>query len=249
MANLFQRERQRVIDACRRLADTGYWVGTGGSLALRLDSKHLAATPSGTDYYLLQPADIAVLRVADLKQVSGTLPPSVESAMHAVMLEFWPQMEASIHTDQPIASAAAILDRSIPISDASHIAALGREVAITGYGPSGTIFLRHALRKKLRSDIHAYLLRGHGVICISPTLGEAEGRLALIEAVAARFLRQGISDHNAKPTALSRVALQVLMLHDQGLPVAPHGSDNRAGVSPDERAIEPLKPIRPGRSG
>jgi L-fuculose-phosphate aldolase len=237
MTNLFQRERQHVIDAGRRLADTGHWVGTGGSLALRLESKHLAVTPSGTDYYLLQPADIPVLRFAGLKQVSGTLPPSAESAMHAAMLEFWPHMEASIHTDQPIASAAAILNQSIPISDASDIAALGREITIAGYGPSGTIFLRHALRNKLRSDIHAYLLRNRGVICISPALGEAERRLALIEAVAARFLRQGISAHNAKPTAFSRVALQVLMLRDQGLPV------------PNQRAIKLLTPIGPGRSG
>ncbi len=185
----FPRRRQ-LIEACLQLAEQGFLAATGGNLALRLDEHYFAVTPSATDYYALTPDNIAVLRLQDLEQVAGNLPPSVESGLHAAMLRAKPSMQASVHTHQPLASAVALLDMPLPLKDAGDVAALGAQVAIVGYAPSGTGMLVRALRKQIKPDVHAYLLRNHGLICAAPTLADAVHRVARIESAAAAFLQQ-----------------------------------------------------------
>jgi L-fuculose-phosphate aldolase len=204
----FPRRRQ-LIDACLQLAERGFLAATGGNLALRLDEHYFAVTPSATDYYALAPDNIAVLRLQDLEQVAGNLPPSVESGLHAAMLRAKPAMQASVHTHQPLASAVALLDISLPLVEAADIAALGREVTIVGYAPSGTGMLVRALQRRLRPDVHAYLLRNHGLICAAPNLADAVHGVARIESAAAGFLQR----HAARlphGSSLRRLALAAL---------------------------------------
>ena len=82
--------KTQVIQACLTLAEAGYLAGTGGNVALRVNDELFAVTPSGADYYALQPDDICVLRLDTLEQMEGSLKPSVESAMHACMLPIRP---------------------------------------------------------------------------------------------------------------------------------------------------------------
>jgi L-fuculose-phosphate aldolase len=182
--------RRLLIDACLQLAERGFLAATGGNLALRLDEHYFAVTPSATDYYALTPENIAVLRVTDLGQVAGDLPPSVESGLHAAMLRAKPDMQASVHTHQPLASAVALLNVSLPLNEAADVAALGSEVAIVGYAPSGTGMLVSALRRRLKPGVNAYLLRNHGLICAAPGLAEAVNHVARIESAAAAFLER-----------------------------------------------------------
>jgi len=189
----FLAERQSVIVACLKLAEQGYLAGTGGNLALRLDAEHFAVTPSAADYYTLAPTDIAVLRLDTLVQVAGDMAPSVESAMHATLLRAKPQMQASVHTHQPIASAVTLLNKALPLHDAADVAALGPCVEIVGYAPSGTSLLVRALRRRLRPEVNAYLLRNHGLICTAKSLDEAVGLVARIEKAAGIFLLQRAS--------------------------------------------------------
>jgi len=188
--NQFTDARQRLILACVRLAEQGYLAGTGGNLALRLDAAHFAVTPSAADYYGLLPADIAVLRLDTLEQVAGDLPPSVESGLHAALLRSAPQMAASVHTHQPLASAVSLVNARLPLSDAADVAVLGSALELVSYAPSGTRWLVRALRRRLRPDVHAYLLRNHGVICRAATLESAVALVVRIELAAAAFLRE-----------------------------------------------------------
>lgn len=194
----FQAQRQQVIDTCLRLADQGYLAGTGGNVALRVDDAHFAVTPSAADYYGLRPAQIAVLRLDTLAQVSGDMKPSVESAMHATMLRRWPARPASVHTHQPVASALALLGQALPLTEADDVAALGPRVELVPYAPSGTALLVRGLRRRLSDGIHAYLLRNHGLICTGPGLDEAAQLVARIEAAAALWLLQQAGQLPAK---------------------------------------------------
>jgi L-fuculose-phosphate aldolase len=211
--NAFQAERQQLIAACLQLAERGFLAGTGGNLALRLDAQHFAVTPSAADYYALTVEDIAVLRLSDLAQVAGNLPPSVESGLHAEMLRAKPLMHASIHTHQPLASAVGLLNTPLPLRDAADIAALGPQAVIVGYAPSGTGLLVRALRGRLQAGVQAYLLRNHGLICAAPTLAEAVNLVGRVEHAAALYLR----DHAAKlppAHALRQLALAALASAD-----------------------------------
>ena len=58
---------------------------------------------------------------------------------------------------------------------------LGQKAALVGYAPSGTGWLASKLRKTLRPEINAYLMRNHGVVCCGPTLGETVARVEALE--------------------------------------------------------------------
>jgi L-fuculose-phosphate aldolase len=184
--------QKQVLDACLRLADRGFLAGIGGNVALRIDEELFAVTPSAADYYTMQPQDICVLRLDTLKVIEGTKQPSVESGLHARLLRFRGDAGASVHTHQPIASAVALLNESIPLTDPAQREALGPEIRIVAYGPSGTGMLVRALGKRLRPDVNAYLLRNHGLVCAGATMERAIANVEMVERVAAQFLRAGI---------------------------------------------------------
>ncbi len=206
----YSSHKQQVIQACLTLAEAGYLAGTGGNLALRINDELFAVTPSGADYYALQPDDICVLRLDTLQQVEGSLKPSVESAMHACMLRFKRDMQASVHTHQPLASAVALLNIDLPVQGEAQRRALGERVAIVPYAPSGTSFLVRAFGRKLRADLQGYLLKNHGVICAAPDRTEAIAHVGRIEAAAAEFLRQRIAAANTAPARVRELALACL---------------------------------------
>jgi len=206
----FTAHKQQVIEACLTLSKAGYLAGTGGNLALRLNDELFAVTPSGADYFALQADDICVLRLKNLEQLEGNLKPSVESAMHATMLRFKSAMQASVHTHQPMASAVALLNIDLPLTDTQDRLALGEKVAIVPYAPSGTGFLVSNFKKCLRADLHAYLLKNHGVICAASDMAGAIANVSRIEAAAAHFLRMQINNFSALSPALRALTLDAL---------------------------------------
>lgn len=188
----FVDERQAVADMCRRMADRGFFSGTGGNIGLRLDDGLFAVTPSATDYYRVGARDVAVLRLDTLEQVEGERSPSVEKGLHARMLRIFPARRASLHTHQPVASTVTLLHEAMPWLPGSDLTAFGRHVALVPYRPSGTGMLVRALEKALKADIYAYLLASHGVICSAPDLDGATDMAGRVEAAAANFLRRRI---------------------------------------------------------
>lgn len=193
----FDPVRREVIATCRQLADRGYLAGTGGNVACRIDDEHFAITPSASDYYSLTAEDICVLRLNDLGQVAGDKRPSVEHKLHANLLRARRDCRASIHTHQPIASACSLLARDLEIDEPALQAVLGRKAVCVGYAPSGTIWLASKLRKSLRPDVNAYLLRNHGVVCCGTSLEEAVTRVEALETACGEFFRNAIAARKA----------------------------------------------------
>jgi L-fuculose-phosphate aldolase len=170
----FQALRERVVRTCIELADRGFVAGTGGNVALRADDEHFVVTASGVDYYTMSAADVCVVRFSDGEQVDGGLIPSVESDMHARILSARPELGASVHTHQPVASAYTLLAKSLDVQDSARRSRLGRVVAWVGYAPSGT-------------GLRACLMRNHGVVCVGKDESEALIRIAALEAECAAF--------------------------------------------------------------
>ena len=194
---IFDEARRAVVATCLELAEKGYLSGTGGNIAYRIDDDHFAVTPSATDYYTMRPEDACVLRLDNLRRVAGERP-SVESRLHAYVLRAWGDCRASIHTHQPIASAYALLGRSLEIRHPQRQATLGPRVVLVEYAPSGTRWLAGKLRKALRPGIDAYFLRNHGVVCCGPTLGETVARVEALESACAAFFRGAIGQRNSR---------------------------------------------------
>ena len=133
----FKTVRESVLKTCRSLADQGFLAGTDGNVAMRADDQHFCVTPSATDYYTMEPDDICVVRLEDLKQLAGERKPSVESGLHALVLRARPDCIVGIHTHQPIASAYTLLAKPLNVERTEHRQLLGSTVPCAGYAPSG----------------------------------------------------------------------------------------------------------------
>lgn len=206
----FAWERQDVADMCRTLADAGYFAGTGGNLGLRLTDKLMAVTPSATDYYLVRAEDVVILDIDTLAVIEGEKVPTVEKSLHAAMLKMHPQHKASLHTHQPVASAVALAHEVLPWPAGIDSAGLGPHIAVIPYRPSGTGMLAKTFRKKLRPDIHAYLMASHGVICSAPDLQAGLDVIRKIDAAAAAFLRERVQKRNNLDKPLQANLLKTL---------------------------------------
>ncbi len=202
--------RRQVVDLCRDLAARGYFAATGGNIALRVDSELLAVTPSATDYYSMQPDDVALLRLADLCQIEGTRPPSVETALHAGQLRARPECHCSIHTHQPMASACTLLGEPPQVEGVALQSLLGTRIEMIGYAPSGTRWLAAKLAKAVRRDVNIYLMRNHGAVCCGPDAVTTVARVVALEQLATEYLRERIQAR-ADAEAPLRPVLQRLL--------------------------------------
>lgn len=189
----YQDVQQQVVDACLRLADRGYLAGTGGNVALRASGTEFAVTPSASDYYTMRAADICILRLDTLAVIEGALKPSVESGIHARTLRARPDCKASVHTHQPLASAVALLGIALPVVHPEAQQALGFDIPLVPYGPSGTGLLAAAYGKRVRADANAYLLSSHGLVCCGVSLEAAMANVEWVEREAAGYLRRRIA--------------------------------------------------------
>jgi L-fuculose-phosphate aldolase len=182
--------RQTVVDLCVELSRRAYLAGTGGNIAIRIDTDRFAVTPSATDYLSMQATDVCVLRLDDLTQLGGERTPSVESGLHAKVLRARPDIGCSIHTHQPVASACALLGKELEVSPESLRKSLGNRVPVVGYAPSGSGWLSSKLGRTLRDDTQAYLMFNHGVLCCGSTTSAAVQVVEDLETLARRHLKQ-----------------------------------------------------------
>jgi len=200
--------RRHVVELCLELSRRGYFAGTGGNLMLRIDTELVAVTPSALDYHAMTAADVCVLRLADLSPVEGERTPSVESSLHARVLRAKPDMGCSIHTHQPVASACALIGRTLEVPHAMR-ASLGTHVPVVGYAPSGSGWLASRLHRTLEPGVNAYLMRNHGILCCGRDSAAAMQAVDDLESVARTLLSERISAqasaHATTKSALLRV--------------------------------------------
>ena len=77
---------QQVVDICRELLARGYLKANEGNVSVRIPgSEQFAITASGRDYDKLTVDDVCILDL-DLKVVSGTQKPSIESGLHLSLI-------------------------------------------------------------------------------------------------------------------------------------------------------------------
>src|SRR3990167_4074421 len=188
-----EKARQCVVDLCIELSRRGYLAGTGGNVALRIDAGQFAVTPSATDYLTMSAADVCVLRLSDLARIEGDRAPSVETGLHAQVLRRRPDTQCSIHTHQPAASACALLGQALDVNEPDARRALGPCVPVIGYMPSGTSLLAGMTGRALRSDVNAYLMRNHGVLCCGASVAAALLAVEQLERLAQRRLSARIA--------------------------------------------------------
>jgi L-fuculose-phosphate aldolase len=184
-------QRAMLVSICQNLAQKGYLAGTGGNIMVRVGIDEVLVTPSAKDYHTLESSDICVLSLSDLSIIEGNAKPSVESAMHAVILRQRADIAVSIHTHQPLTSACSLLDIDLDLNDHQK-QLLGSTVVPIHYAPSGTSLLASKVKRAISPDSNAYLLKNHGVICLGKTFSAAIEALDTLECIALASLRKSL---------------------------------------------------------
>lgn len=197
--------RRHVIDMCQTLSRLGHFSGTGGNIALRIDEELIAVTPSGRDYLTMAADDVCVLRLSDLHQVEGHCPPSVETGLHAQVLRARPDVKASVHTHQPVASACALLGHPLQVPEGPLRRSLGSRVPVAGYAPSGSRWLSSKVARQIRPDINAYLMLNHGALCCGATAWAAMQAVDDLETLAKEVLLQRAMARGVREPAMQPV--------------------------------------------
>lgn len=118
-------------------------------------------TPSGIDFFEIQPADIVILDLAG-NVVEGTRVPSSEWLMHLQLYQERTDINAVIHAHTPYATVLACLREPLP---ASHymVAVAGPDVRVADYATYGSRALADNAARAMR-DRHAVILANHGLL-------------------------------------------------------------------------------------
>ena len=184
----YQIYKQEVVNTCHTLLERGYLKATEGNISARISGQNtFAITPSNYDYSKMQVNDICILDF-DMQPIEGEMKPSIESGMHAAVYQTRADVHCIIHTHQPYASALALIKMPIPALFDEQVRFLGRSVDIIPYAPSGTGFLKNAVKAKVKNNNNAFILQNHGVLVFGVTMEQAIHNMALLEKCALTYL-------------------------------------------------------------
>jgi L-fuculose-phosphate aldolase len=173
---MLERERERVAEAARRLADDGHVTGTAGNVSVRAGDL-VAVTPTGARLDAIAPGEVAVVDLNG-QQVDGDLVPTSELGLH---LGVYGRYEAGavVHTHPPFATAVACVVDELPVVHYQFVA-LGGSVRVAPYATFGTAELADATLEALEGRSVA-LMANHGAIAYGPDLDLAMQQSDLLE--------------------------------------------------------------------
>nr|WP_220084778.1 L-fuculose-phosphate aldolase [Dolosigranulum pigrum] len=154
--------RDQLIAYGKKLVETNLTKGTGGNLSIfDREAGHMAITPSGIDFFEIQPEDIVIMTL-DGDIVEGERTPSSEWVMHKIFYENREDIGAMIHAHTMYATVMATLRWDLPPSH-YMVAVAGKNVRVADYATYGTPELAENAYEAMK-DRRAVLLANHGII-------------------------------------------------------------------------------------
>lgn len=166
---ILKQEREQVVEFGKKLLELGLTVGTFGNVSVyNAEEKLMAISPSGMDYFQINPQDVVVL-TPDGKKVDGDAKPSSECDLHRIFYQKRPGIHAVIHTHSVYATTLACLHWKIePIH--YEVAYAGPDVPCIPYVQFGTYELAQAALRAMGDDHYACLLGNHGLLSVGRNL-------------------------------------------------------------------------------
>lgn len=159
---LLQEERKLIVEYGKKLIDTGLTVGTGGNISIfDKASGYMAISPSGLEYYQLKEDDVIIM---DLNGniIEGSLKPSSEYEMHAIVYRNRADVTAMIHTHALYATTISCLNIDLPAVDYLVAHSGGKDIKCAKYATFGTKELAENALAAMEGR-KAVLLANHGI--------------------------------------------------------------------------------------
>ncbi len=191
--------RRALVSLAREFHARGWMPGTAGNLSARVDGDTFWITASGLPKGGLEEGDFLRLTLeGQVVEGDGTLRPSAESAIHAVVYRLFPQARACLHVHS---LAAARVSRrqppdrhELPLPDLEILKGLGiweasPQVRLALFdNPLAVSHIARAVERRFRLEppaLPALLIRSHGTTVWGESLQQAYDRLECLEFILA----------------------------------------------------------------
>ncbi len=178
---------QDIKDAGVRLLDENLVQGTWGNIGVRLDDKYMLATPSGIDYVMLKPEQMAKVDMETLEW-TGTNKATSEKGIHAICLKNGDGITASIHTHPFYGCILAAMGKAMPVPE-KYRDVLGDEIPCAKAALPGTSGLVKNVAAAI-GNAPACFMAHHGVIVRGKDLEDAFNVCRALEDACRDYLTQ-----------------------------------------------------------
>lgn len=174
--------RAEICEVGRRVYARGYVASNDGNISVRLDDRHLLATPKSVSKGFMTP-DMMVVTDMQGNKVSGHRDASTELKMHLAVYEMRPDVTAVVHAHPPLSTGFAVA--GIPLNKSSLaeiIFSLG-SVPIAEYATPSTQELPDAVKRYITAH-DGLLLANHGALTCGQGLMNAYYKMETMEHFA-----------------------------------------------------------------
>lgn len=197
MAYEIEEAKRLVVEAGKKLIETGLIARTWGNVSARISDTQFVITPSGRAYETLTPEEIVVVNIDDCSY-EGDIKPSSEKGVHAAAYRHHPTVDFVIHTHQKAATIVSITGMEIRDIYDEFKPVLGDKVPVAEYAMSTT----NSLRKKVEMCImmnpgcRAIMLMHHGTLCMGDTYEDAFNIADNLEKCCEKVIKDNYLRHS-----------------------------------------------------
>ncbi|MCC8016473.1 MAG: class II aldolase/adducin family protein [Clostridiales bacterium] len=197
MAYEIEEAKKLVVDAGKKLIESGLIARTWGNVSARISDTQFVITPSGRAYEDLTPDEIVVVNI-DGCSYEGDIKPSSEKGVHAAAYRHHPTVDFVIHTHQKAATIVSITGMEIRNVYDEFKPVLGDKVPVADYAMSTT----DSLRKKVEMCImmnpgsRAIMLMHHGALCMGDNYEHAFALAETLEKCCEKVIKDNYLRHS-----------------------------------------------------
>ena len=184
---------QELVMAAHRAGAAGLVVSTSGNVSVRLPGERLAISGSGARLAELEPAQIAICALGDLRHLEGARP-SIETPLHRAIYRAREDVHAVLHFQAVHATVLACAEKpDFELDFIPEIPVYIRKVGVVPYFHPGSDELAEGVAEAATDpDCGMLVLLNHGQIALGKDL-EAAVRNAEFFELACRLVGQGIA--------------------------------------------------------
>lgn len=186
-------EREQLIQAARRLFDTGVMSHSGhGNLSVRLPEPNQLLLTAGGNIERLTPEQFVVVTF-DGETVDGSIEPAAREivGMHACVYRERANVNAVIHTHSPRATSFAIANKPLPVVYEAFLRfGILEEIPVAPWAPRGSPESVANIVEQLRlhPNVPAVLLGNHGLLSFGQNPAAAAHLIVIMEEAAELLL-------------------------------------------------------------
>jgi len=183
---MFDKEKSELIKAGIKLDRYGLIALGGGNVTVRMPTGEILISPSGMIYEEMEIEDVVVVDI-DGNTIEGDRRPSSDMDALLYILREMPEVNAVIHTHQPIATGIGLVEDEFICNLSTLANATRGSVTVTPYGPPNSMLMGEYTVKYLDGKL-AVILKHHGVVAVGDSLKQALYACIYLEEAAKAYV-------------------------------------------------------------